>query len=118
MPVLLMPVHKIPPSDKVFKRKKLLFNFPNPSLKKHVRYCHATRWIKIKSWCPKAFEELGIVSFQYCYNIFNIKCCQSSCYCFHPSGPQKTIPQNLAVFLFLGKSGGSSPVTGKLNTAK
>ena len=34
----------------------------------------------------------------------------------HPSGPQRTIPQHFAVFLFLGKSGGSSPVTGRLNT--
>lgn len=34
----------------------------------------------------------------------------------YPSGPQHTIPQHFAVFLFLGKSGGSLPVTGRLKT--
>ena len=38
------------------------------------------------------------------------------CTGFHPSGPRRTIPQHFAVFLFLGKSGGSSPVKGRLNT--
>ena len=37
---------------------------------------------------------------------------------FQPKGPQHTTPQHLAVFLFLGKIGGSSPVTGRLNTEK
>ena len=34
----------------------------------------------------------------------------------HPNGPQKTIPQHFAVFLFLGNIGDSSPVTDRLNT--